>query len=91
MPFASVRISQAKIQVFKPVIDDRYHKEDVTSHNYNSIKATAIKNSEEIWYHLQDDTQVVGIDEGQFFDVNIVEVVQLLAQRGIRVLSRGFR
>lgn len=82
-------LARQKIQVFKPVIDDRYHKEDVTSHNYNSIKALAIKNSEEIWNHLQDDTQVVGIDEGQFFDIKIVEVVQILAQRGIRVLVAG--
>ena len=82
-------LARQKIQVFKPLIDDRYHKEDVTSHNKNSFKATPLKNSREIWAHLNEDTQIVGIDEGQFFDSSIVETLQMLANRGIRVIVAG--
>lgn len=82
-------LARQKIQVFKPIIDTRYKAEDVTSHNLNSIQAIPIQNSEEIWVHLKDDTQVVGIDEGQFFDNDLVKVVQALADRGVRVLVAG--
>lgn len=81
--------ARQKVQVFKPVIDDRYHKTAVTSHNQNSIQALPVKNSEDIWNHLHDDTKVVGIDEGQFFDQNLVQVVQDLAERGVRVIIAG--
>lgn len=81
--------ARLKIQVFKPKIDDRYHAEDVTSHNQNSVSSIPIENSEEIWVHLKDDTQVVAIDEGQFFDNGLVQVVQTLAERGIRVMIAG--
>ena len=81
--------ARQKIQVFKPTIDDRYHQSDVTSHNKNSIVAVPVKDSEDIWNHLADDTKVVGIDEGQFFDQNLVKVVQDLADRGIRVIIAG--
>jgi thymidine kinase len=82
-------LARQKVQVFKPKIDNRYHEENVTSHNYNSIQAHVIENAEEIWALLADETQVVGIDEGQFFQSNLVEVVQVLAERGIRVLVAG--
>ena len=77
------KFARQKIQVFKPMIDARYSKEDVTSHNMNSIPSIPIKGAQEIWDHLQDDTQVVGIDEGQFFQSDLVEVVQTLAARGV--------
>ena len=81
--------ARQKIQVFKPGIDDRYDAKNVTSHNSNSFNALPIESSEEIWLHLNDDTQVVGIDEGQFFDHGLVEVVQTLADRGLRVIIAG--
>lgn len=81
--------ARQRIQVFKPTIDVRYKVEEVTSHNQNSIQSIPVKSSEEIWDHLKDDTQVVGIDEGQFFDSNLVSVVQDLADRGIRVIVAG--
>lgn len=81
--------AQQKIQVFKPLIDDRYHAEDVTSHNQNSIQALPIQGSADIWNHLADDTQVVGIDEGQFFDEGLIETCQILADRGLRVIVAG--
>lgn len=82
-------LARQKIQVFKPIIDDRYHAKDVTSHNQNSFQATAIDSADKIWDHLLDDTQVVGIDEGQFFDQELVQCCQELAERGIRVLVSG--
>ena len=83
------RYAKQKIQVFKPEVDNRYHEEDVTSHNQNSFPAVPLKSSEDIWDHLLDETQVVGIDEGQFFDMNIIKVVQDLAERGVRVIISG--
>ena len=83
------KFARQKIQVFKPIIDSRYSKEEVTSHNMNSIPSIPIKGAQEIWDHLKDDTQVVGIDEGQFFQADLVEVVQILAARGLRVVIAG--
>jgi thymidine kinase len=83
------QLARQKIQVFKPQIDDRYHKEDVTSHSKKSMKALPVASAEDIWTHLEDDTRVVGIDEGQFFDQGLVSVVQTLAERGIRVIIAG--
>ncbi len=83
------QLARQKVQVFKPKIDNRYHMEDVTSHNKKSMKALPLSSSEEIWQHLDDDTRIVGIDEGQFFDAGLVAVVQTLAERGIRVIIAG--
>lgn len=83
------QFARQKVQVFKPIIDDRYSAEDVTSHNRNSIKALPIKDIAHLWEHLADDTQVVGIDEGQFFSQELVQIVQDLAERGIRVVVAG--
>lgn len=77
------------IQVFKPVIDDRYSMTDVTSHNKTSINSTPINLAEDIWNHLSPQTKVVGIDEGQFFDDGLIQVVQDLADRGLRVIIAG--
>lgn len=82
-------LARQKIQVFKPAIDNRYHSEEVTSHDQNSIVAVPLKTAEEILERVKPDTQVVGIDEGQFFNVAVVSVVQTLAERGIRVLVAG--
>lgn len=81
--------ARQKIQVFKPVIDNRYSATEVCSHNQTTIKSQPIQKSSEIWIHLRPDTQVVGIDEGQFFDPEIMSVVQALAEKGIRVIVAG--
>lgn len=83
------KYARQKIQVFKPIIDARYSKEDVTSHNMNSVQAMPIRGAQEILQHLREDTQVVGIDEGQFFQADLVDVVQQLADRGLRVIIAG--
>lgn len=83
------QIARQKLQVFKPVIDDRYGKEFVASHNSNRIQSIPVHNPQEILALLDDSTRVVGIDEAQFFDHSLVEVVERLAQRGIRVVVAG--
>lgn len=81
--------AKLKVQVFKPIIDNRYHMTDVTSHNKNSFEALPIKDINDIWSFLSDDTRVIGIDEGQFFSQDLVQVAQDLAERGKRVIIAG--
>jgi thymidine kinase len=83
------KIAKQKIIVFKPAIDNRYSKEDVVSHSGDSIGAIPIKESKDIYGYLDEDIQVVGIDEVQFFDGKIVDIAIDLADRGIRVICAG--
>lgn len=78
-----------KIQVFKPQIDDRYSEDHVASHNQTMFPSKVVKTSFEILSNIDKNTQVVGIDEGQFFDEDLVEVVTALANAGKRVLVAG--
>ncbi len=82
-------IARQKVQVFKPVIDIRYSTQKVTSHAGTDFQAVPIKSSSELPAKLDDDTTVVGIDEVQFFDDNIIAIIDDLAQRGIRVIAAG--
>lgn len=82
-------IAKQKVQVFKPVIDFRYGVEKVTSHAGSDFDATPVQNASQIIEQLKPDTTVVGIDEAQFFDANIEKVVEVLAERGIRVIVAG--
>ncbi|ELK49030.1 thymidine kinase [Halobacillus sp. ACCC02827] len=77
------------VRVYKPAIDNRYKEDAVVSHNGTSIMARPIESSLAILKHVTDDVDVVGIDEIQFFDEHIVEVVECLADRGIRVIVAG--
>ncbi len=81
--------ARLKVQVFKPILDQRYHAEEVTSHNKTKMISKPLERAEQIWEHLGDDTRVVGIDEGQFFDASLVQVAQDLASRGLRVIIAG--
>jgi thymidine kinase len=83
------RIAKQKVQVFKPIIDTRYNLEKVTSHAGIDFEALPVKSSSDILLNLQSDTTVVGIDEAQFFDDGIVDVVEKLADRGMRVIITG--
>ena len=76
-------------RVFKPKVDNRYSESEVTSHNQDSINAIVIEDIYEIYKHIQHDTQVVGIDEAQFFSNDIVEVARKLAHNGRRVIVAG--
>lgn len=83
------QIARQKLQVFKPAIDNRYGESVVASHNSNSFESLPVQHSQDILAHLDDATRVVGIDEAQFFDGAIVEVVERMARRGIRVVVAG--
>ncbi len=82
-------IARQHVQVFKPIIDDRYDLEKVTSHNGNVFEAMPIRSAAEILTRLDAETTVVGIDEAQFFDSQITTIVHQLARRGIRVIVAG--
>lgn len=82
-------IARQCVQVFKPVIDVRYHQERVTSHNGLNFEARPVQISSEIWDLLDPQTTVVGIDEVQFFDRDIATVCDQLAGRGLRVICAG--
>ncbi|HEY3344342.1 MAG TPA: thymidine kinase [Anaerolineaceae bacterium] len=82
-------IARQKVQVFKPLIDNRYAVEKVTSHAGSDYAAQPIASAAEIISGLQKDTTVVGIDEAQFFDDEIHRVVHCLAERGLRVIVAG--
>ncbi|MBN9297870.1 MAG: thymidine kinase [Filimonas sp.] len=82
------RIANMKVEIFKPAIDVRYHDTEVVSHDSNSIQSTPIDNSQTILL-LAQDVDVVGIDEAQFFDNEIIHVCETLAVKGVRVIVAG--
>ncbi len=82
------KLAKQKVEIFKPSIDKRYHGSDVVSHNENAIRSTPVDFAGDILL-LSGDCDVVGIDETQFFDEEIVRIVQLLANRGKRVILAG--
>lgn len=82
------KFANQKVEIFKPAIDIRYSNEEVVSHDSNAIISTPVETSDSILL-LTGDVDVVGIDEVQFFDENIVNVCQQLANRGVRVICAG--
>jgi thymidine kinase len=82
------QIARLKVEIFKPASDVRYDEHHIVSHNHNSISSTPVENSSSILL-LSEGVDVVGIDEAQFFDSSIVEVVNELANRGTRVIVAG--
>jgi thymidine kinase len=82
------RIARLKTEIYKPIIDIRYHKTNVVSHDENSIASIPVPSSANILL-LSHNVDVVGIDEAQFFDDQLVEVCNELANRGTRVVVAG--
>ena len=82
------QFANQKIAIFKPCIDVRYSEEDVVSHDLHSIKSHPVKSPSQM-LEIDDDVKVVGIDEAQFFDSSLIDVVQTLANKGIRVIIAG--
>ncbi len=82
-------IAKQKVQVFKPAIDIRYVVEKVASHTGSTFDAIPVEKAADIRSRLEADTTVVGIDETQFFDPEVVDVAKELASRGVRVLVAG--
>ena len=82
------KFANQRIEIFKPKIDTRYDDIEVVSHDRNSITSTPIDHSSSILL-MADDIDVIGIDEAQFFDDGLVNVVQELADRGVRIIIAG--
>ena len=82
------KIARQKVEIFKPSVDKRYSESEVVSHNENTIRSTPVDFAEDLLL-LSGDCDVVGIDEVQFFDNEIVSVVQKLALQGKRVILAG--
>jgi thymidine kinase len=82
-------IARQKVQVFKPSIDTRYAEQKVTSHAGSNYEAIPIQKAKDLLTHLEKDTTVVAVDEAQFFDEEIIPIVQKLAERGLRVIVAG--
>ena len=83
------QIAKRKVQIFKPRIDNRYSKAHITSHSAMQIEAEAVGSSRELFERVKPDTEVVGIDEGQFFDPELPAICTLLADQGKRVIVAG--
>jgi len=83
------RIARQKVQVFKPGIDVRYSFEEIASHSGQKHVSIPVATTAEMMSQIKDDTEVVGIDEGQFFDAAIIDAVNELAANGKRVIVAG--
>lgn len=82
------KFARQTVEIFKPAIDTRYSEGDIVSHDQTSIRSTPVESSASILL-LADSTDVIGIDEVQFFDPGIVDVCSELANRGVRVICAG--
>lgn len=81
-------IAGQKVEIFKPAVDNRYHQQNVVSHNERSIRSTPVQFANDILLP-GGSSDVIGIDEAQFFDDEIVNVCGLLANKGKRVILAG--
>lgn len=82
------KIARQSVEIFKPLIDNRYSETEVVSHDENAFPSRPVSSSEDILKVLQK-VDVVGIDEAQFFDMGLIEVCNTLADSGIRVIVAG--
>lgn len=82
------KIARQRVEIYKPAIDTRYDETAVVSHDHNSIMSTPVHHATEILL-LANEIDVVGIDEAQFFDSELVNVCQQLANSGMRVIVAG--
>lgn len=82
------QIARMNVEIFKPKTDTRYHETAVVSHDLNSIQSTPVENASSILL-LGSNTDVVGIDEAQFFDEELPDVCNKLAGKGVRVIVAG--
>ena len=82
------QIARQKIAIFKPKIDNRYSSDHIVSHSELKLQSTVVENSSQI-PALAREAQVIGIDEGQFFDMGLVDIAEQLANEGKRVIIAG--
>ena len=83
------QIARQKVQIFKPALDTRYAADHIVSHSEMRIPSTAVESARELLEQVEADTEVVGIDEGQFFDLELPAVCNTLADQGKRVIVAG--
>jgi len=83
------KIARQKVQVFKPELDSRFSESQIVSHSEMRHDSANSRSAAELLEKIDADTEVVGIDEGQFFDNDLVEVANALARRGVRVIIAG--
>ena len=83
------KIARQKVQVFKPEVDSRFSNDHIVSHSEMRHESANSRSAAEVLAKVDPDTEVVGIDEGQFFDNELVSVANELAQRGVRVIIAG--
>jgi thymidine kinase len=83
------RIARQKVQIFKPVVDTRFAEDHIVSHSEMRIESRTVGSSRELLEAVDPDTEVVGIDEGQFFDLELPMVCNTLAEQGKRVIVAG--
>lgn len=81
--------ARQRVQVFKPAVDRRYHAQDVVTHEGRSVPSFPVENAQAIPALVDPRTRVIGIDEAQFFDADLVPVCEELADRGLRVIAAG--
>jgi thymidine kinase len=82
------KIANQKVEIFKPATDVRYHESNIVSHDENHIPSTPVQQSEQILL-LSQQNEVVGIDEAQFFDLELPRVCDSIAAKGVRVIVAG--
>lgn len=83
------KIARIPVQTFKPLLDVRYSDHEVVSHSSLKVEANPVRNSIDLLRAIEEATEVVGIDEGQFFDDGLVEAVDQLAAAGMQVIIAG--
>jgi thymidine kinase len=83
------KIARQKLQVFKPDIDKRFSNDQIVSHSEMKHESVNVQTSADIRARVEPDTEVVGIDEAQFFDNELIEIANELAERGVRVIVAG--
>jgi len=83
------QIARQRVQIFKPQIDDRFSERHIVSHSEMRIESEAVSGSDRLVARVAADTEVVGVDEGQFFDMQLPAVCNQLASSGKRVIVAG--
>src|SRR3982750_3890545 len=83
------KIARQKVQVFKPSIDERYSRDHIVSHSEMRHESSTVETAAELLSKVEKETEVVGIDEGQFFDNDLIDVANELAGRALRFIIAG--
>jgi thymidine kinase len=83
------QIARQRVQLFKPRVDDRYAQDEIVSHSDMKMPSQTVATAREILERLDDRTEVVAVDEAQFFDASLVGIIEGLANRGLRVIVAG--